>query len=396
MGYLSEYIKSKMTLQQLEQERKAMLKRIADIRATQVLVMAADLGKGKLPIGIEYRDLAPFTDQLSYLKDEAPVDLILETPGGSGEIAEDMVKALRSRFERVSVIVPGTAKSAGTLIAMASDEILMEPASSLGPIDAQIFWQGKAFSAGALIEGVNKIKDEVARTGVLNKAYIPMLQSVSPGELEGANNALRFAKVLVTEWLYQYKFKDWHKRRGTGGDVTPEYKRERAGEIADDLCNHTKWMTHSRSIHIEDLRGMKLEITDYSQDARLCEAIQRYRAALQLTFEAAGIYKLFETPTQHIGRRDSVPAPTNGGKPQLQKLPADKVLAEVVARCPNCGTESTVTATFAPTTVVAKGHLSWPAGDKLNCPKCGTTIDLAPVRKQIETQFGKPITVAEQ
>lgn len=76
---------------------------------------------------------------------------------------------------------------------MAADEILMGTASALGPIDAQLTWQGKVFSADALLEGLDKIKDEVAKTNILNKAYIPILQGISPGEIQSARNALKFA-----------------------------------------------------------------------------------------------------------------------------------------------------------------------------------------------------------
>lgn len=70
------------------------------------------------------------------------------------------------------MIVQGYAKSAGTIIAMSADEIFMDAASSLGPIDAQIQWQGKVFSADALLEGMKRIKKEVEDTGILNKAGI--------------------------------------------------------------------------------------------------------------------------------------------------------------------------------------------------------------------------------
>jgi len=69
-------------------------------------------------------------------------------------------------------------------MAMSVDEILMGPASALGPIDAQMSWQGKRFSADALLEGLEKIKEEVAGSGILNKAYIPILQGISPGEIQ--------------------------------------------------------------------------------------------------------------------------------------------------------------------------------------------------------------------
>ncbi|MBP7751856.1 MAG: hypothetical protein KA323_14300, partial [Planctomycetes bacterium] len=139
------------------------------------------------------------------------------------------------------------AKSAGTIIAMAGDEILIEFASALGPIDAQMTWQGKVFSADALLKGMEKIKREVDATGTLNRAYIPMLQALSPGELESAKNALDFAKKLVSDWLVKYKFKNWRTHSRSGKTVTKAEKRARASEIAGKPCNHKKWLTHGRS-----------------------------------------------------------------------------------------------------------------------------------------------------
>lgn len=183
---------------ELVAERKNQLSRISKLRGRDVLVFAANLANGRQPIGINYTDLLPFNDQLSNLAGNA-IDIILETPGGSGETVEDMVKLLREKYGSIGVIVPGAAKSAGTIFAMAADEILMEPASSLGPIDAQISWQGKVFSAHALLEGMKKIKEEVVATGSLNRAYVPILQNISPGELQGAQNAYDFALELVAD-----------------------------------------------------------------------------------------------------------------------------------------------------------------------------------------------------
>src|SRR5260370_32974393 len=179
MGIYSEYLDrfSSGNFEELAAERKNKLRRIAQLRGRDVLVFAADINKNISQISIDYSDLLPFTDQLSNLKGKQ-LDLILETPGGSGEVAEDLVKAMRGQFEHVAIIVPGYAKSAGTIMAMAGDEIVMGPHSGLGPIDAQIFYQGKRFSADALLEGMEKIKKEVTDTGSLNRAYIPILQEI--------------------------------------------------------------------------------------------------------------------------------------------------------------------------------------------------------------------------
>ena len=95
---------------------------------------------------------------------------------------------------------------------------------------------------------MNKIKEEIAQTGVLNKTYIPILQGVSPGELQSAANALDFPKKLVTLWLAKYKFKKWTEHSSTGQPVTDSDRSKRAEEIADQLCDHSHWLTHGRSL----------------------------------------------------------------------------------------------------------------------------------------------------
>jgi len=251
MGIYSEYLDrfGAADGNKLFEERKNQLKRISKIRESDILVFAADLNKQNAAISIDYSDLLPFSDQLSNLKGKK-LDLILETPGGAGEVAEDLVKVMRNRYQEVAVIIPGWAKSAGTIMAMAADEILMGPDSALGPIDAQLVHQGKQFSADALLEGMEKIKREVENEGRLNKAYIPILQGISPGELQSAENALNFAKLLVTQWLAQYKFRKWTHHSSNGQEVTESEKQQRANEIAERLCDHGFWKTHGRSINV--------------------------------------------------------------------------------------------------------------------------------------------------
>lgn len=275
MPPFTEYLDMNLGPQELEAERKKQLVRISQLRGRDVLVYAASMRPIQGPHGpitsIDYDDLLPIDDQLSGLTGTG-LDLIIESPGGSGEVAEDIVRLIRQKYGGFAVIVPGWAKSAATIIAMAANEILMGRLSALGPIDAQLQWQGKVFSADALLEGMEKIKREVTDTGTLNRAYIPMLQNISPGELQSAENALTFAQKLVREWLAEYKFAPWTTHSSTGLPVTDEERMERASEIARQLCNHRLWLTHGRSIRLEQLRSMKLQVTNYSEDSELDDA----------------------------------------------------------------------------------------------------------------------------
>lgn len=383
MGIYSEYLDQHLDMAGLTAERKKQLRRISEIRGGRdVLVYAADMSTGDAPISIMYSDLLAINDQLSNLNGDK-LDFILETPGGAGEIAEDIVRLLRGRYEELAVIIPGCAKSAGTILAMAGDEILMEPVSALGPIDAQISWQGKVFSADALLDGMEKIKEEVARSGVLNKAYVPILQGISPGELQSAENALTFAKVLVTDWLARYKFKYWSKHSNSEKPVTDEEKRARAEEIAEQLCDHGRWLTHGRSIKLDDLSEMRLKVTDYSEQPELAEAIRRYYTLLEMTF-ASNIYKVFETPDSQIYRGTPVAAM----EPQAGQL---AISATVEAACRKCGKKTRIQADFDKEQALKQGHVRWPKDSILPCPNCGDVLDLSELRRAVEAQAGKPI-----
>ncbi len=68
----------------------------------------------------------------------SPVDLLLETNGGQTDATEALVSMLQSTVQDLRVIVVNAAKSNGTMICLASREIIMGPTSELGPIDPHL------------------------------------------------------------------------------------------------------------------------------------------------------------------------------------------------------------------------------------------------------------------
>ena len=70
--------------------------------------------------------------------DETPIDLLLHTPGGLVLASEQIAYALHAHPGKVTVLVPHYAMSGGTLLALAADEILMDEAAVLGPVDPQL------------------------------------------------------------------------------------------------------------------------------------------------------------------------------------------------------------------------------------------------------------------
>ena len=367
-------------------ERKKQLQAISQLRGgTDVFVYAADITLVDPKVGILYEDLASIKDQLENLKGEA-LDVVLETPGGVGEIAEDIVKLFRNKYNRVCFIIPGCAKSAGTIMAMSGDEILMEPSSSLGPIDAQLQWRDQVISADAFLEGLRKIKEEATISGTLNRAYIPILSNISPGQIEHAENALKFAHNLVSEWLTQYKFSNWTTHSSSGEAVTDEDRKGRALQIARDLSDQKRWFTHGRSIKIADLEELRLKITDYSQNHLLHDALSRYYTLLRMSLEITNIYKIFETPTSQIYRFKLPP----GGRPVVipQQAPEAALLS---IECAKCKHKIEIQANFERNVPIKPGALPFPKSDNLKCPNCGAEINVQAARMQLESESKRRI-----
>lgn len=383
MGVYSEYLDKQFSYDDLSKERKKQLKRISEIRERDVLVYASNVNSNA-PTSIDYSDILPFSDQLSNISSD-DIDIILETPGGLAEVVEDLVRLVRNKHKNVGIIVPGMAKSAGTIFSMAADEILMGELSALGPIDAQIMSNGKRFSADAFLEGLNKIRQEATTKKSLELAYIPMLQNLSPGEIQYCENAQKFSKTLVKNWLKEYKFKDWNIHETSQTPVTDDDKEKRAEEIADLLCNHSHWLTHGRSIKMQDLKKMKLAITDYTQNSQLNDAITRYYTLLQMSFET-NIYKLYETPTSQIYRSTNQTPPID--KQILQKLPNPLV---VEFECGKCKATSKIQINFEKSFPLNPGAFPFPRNNKFKCPSCGAESDVLGLRQQLEAQTKKKI-----
>ena len=64
---------------------------------------------------------------------------LLTTDGGSADAAYRIGRCLQQRYTKVSLFVDSFCKSAGTLIALGADEIVMADAAELGPLDVQLY-----------------------------------------------------------------------------------------------------------------------------------------------------------------------------------------------------------------------------------------------------------------
>ncbi|MGC9152232.1 MAG: SDH family Clp fold serine proteinase [Vulcanisaeta sp.] len=158
-----------------------------------------------------------------------PIMLILHTPGGLVLAASQIAKALKAHPAKKIVVVPHYAMSGGTLIALAADEIIMDPNAVLGPLDPQLSGPGGTYlPAPSILRAVEiKGKDKVDdQTLIL---------------ADMAEKAINQVKELVIEL------------------VKDKVGEERAKYIADRLVSG--YYTHDYPITVEQLREMGLNVS---------------------------------------------------------------------------------------------------------------------------------------
>jgi ClpP class serine protease len=140
---------------------------------------------------------------------EQPIDIILHTPGGTVLAAEQIAKALVERKGKVTVFVPHYAMSGGTLIALAADEIVMDPNAVLGPVDPQIGELPAASIVAAVqIKGAQHVSDETLIVAdIAQKARLQVLSFVSQLLLKHMpeKQAMQVATVLSEgRWTHDF------------------------------------------------------------------------------------------------------------------------------------------------------------------------------------------------
>ena len=92
--------------------------------------------------------------------DDTPIDLIIHTPGGIALAATQIALALKDHPARKTVMVPHYAMSGGTLIALAADEIMMDPHAVMGPVDPQLGDQQGMYAASSILRVVETKKTD--------------------------------------------------------------------------------------------------------------------------------------------------------------------------------------------------------------------------------------------
>ncbi len=120
-----------------------------------------------------------------------PIMFVIHTPGGLVLAASQIARALKDHPAKTVVVVPHYAMSGGTLIALAADEIIMDPHATLGPLDPQlmgpngIYMPAPSVVKAVQLKGVDKVSDTTLILADVAEKALNQMKSLVREFLEG-------------------------------------------------------------------------------------------------------------------------------------------------------------------------------------------------------------------
>jgi hypothetical protein len=278
-----------------DEVRRDYLRRLARYTKRDTILYATAFTNMKNPdipalaLAVTLEDMQGFMASLHGMKGKA-LDLILHSPGGSMEAADQIVQYLRSKYSHIRAIVPQNAMSAATMIACACDSIVLAKHSALGPIDPQVTFPTPAglftAPAQAVLDEFETAKKEIAANPASLPLWATKIQGYPHGFLTLCQTTLALAKNKVAGWLDTYMFAN-----------APAPKPGKG--IADWLGDANEHKTHGRPIGPDLAESKGLVIERLEKDQTLQDLVLSVFHASIVTFQVTPCVKMIEG---HHGR----------------------------------------------------------------------------------------------
>lgn len=227
-------------------QRQALIKQI-EHRSGRALICYVSGGG----CSIDRDDTVPFVDLLHNVEPGADLDMMLHTGGGDIDAAEKLISMVRNKVGtgKLRVIVPDFAKSAGTLMVLGADSVVMSDTSELGPIDPQIiFTDGTGNRIRHAVQSYLDAYDEYTaklKTEPGNVAAQIMLGKLDPATVKMCQTvkvrALKFAESQLQQGMFRQ-----------GGNWS---------KAAAELLDTKRWQSHAQMISYEDARDPRIGLT---------------------------------------------------------------------------------------------------------------------------------------
>ena len=272
---------SPVDLNFLEKERYKYLNALSEYRGRNIITYYSGwmFRPSAEDVSINDKDINAFMEVLHKLDKGKGLDLILHTPGGEISAAEQIINYLHSCFTDIKVIVPQMAMSAGSLISISCNEIIMGKQSCLGPFDPQL----GGVACQSVLKEFENAKDELKTNPEALGLWQVIISKYPPTFLYSCHQAVELTKELANKLIDKI--------------VTDKSKIE---EIKKAFNDNSESKVHSRHISKTKLQKLGLNVTSLEDDQKLQDLILSLHHCYSIILEIAPVTKFVEN---HIGGR---------------------------------------------------------------------------------------------
>jgi len=280
------------------QKRQDIYKQIERDRETKVLAFITSDRKN-METQIAQDCIDPFVDLLEKIGPTKRISLLLHTNGGQTLAAWRLINLIRIFCDELEVLIPLKALSAGTLISIGADRVVMTKQAALGPIDPS----------------VNNPLNPIASVGGQSKQVPVSVESVR-GYLEAAREELNIkgqpelTSVLLNLTSHIHPlvlgeiFRTRAQIRFLAEKLLPRQvaDKEKIKSIIDFLCADSG--SHDYTIDRREAAGLGLNIEKPSDDF--------YKLLRQIHLSYTRELKLLEPYTPQVflaGKKVNMPVP---------------------------------------------------------------------------------------
>jgi len=193
-------------------------------------------------------------DQMRVLPEKMEaIDFLIESTGGDGLTAWRIAFLLRSKAKKVNILIPHSAYSAATMLALCGNEIIMGKYGCLGPIDPQITVRKKdgsiqQFAYEDIVAFLDFTKKEAGLTeqAYIESAFKILCDTVDPSALGLASRSSSQA-VYIGEKLLQSHMEN-------------SEEKIQAKSIAEKL--NKSFFSHGHSLSREEAKNIGLNVVE--------------------------------------------------------------------------------------------------------------------------------------
>ncbi|MES1200354.1 MAG: hypothetical protein ABUS57_02775 [Pseudomonadota bacterium] len=245
-------------------QRQAIIK---DLEQRTGRTLLCFVGGNEAPIHRD--DTVAFMDLVHNVVAGERIDLMLHTVGGDIDVAEKLITLARAKVGEggdIRVIVPDFAKSAGTLMALGANSILMSDSSELGAIDPQFYLKDA---------NGNEICHSVLR-------YLAAFRDHADALKKNRDDPVALLMMDKFDPSLVQKFQGIRDRARDLAENLLKRRGKHFSKIASELMNIDIWKSHNQMIGAQDAKSLGLDVEVIAPEDPVWQGVWQLHCLLRL------------------------------------------------------------------------------------------------------------------